>query len=186
MVQDDRLNQLTSICYPTNFVGVSVSLDSELECESMINKLAQLGYSITYDEINRFKQSSVQVGEQQLPANFPERFTQWSDDNVEHSIATHNGQRTFHEMEIISMTVPCSLSRLQPAHYSEQSITHLPHQKVYSITRKEGIPIHYFPMPDIHPLSNIYFKPFTSFLVFLPSMKLDLLLHIGCVQGDEG
>ena len=42
------------------------------------------------------------------------------------------------------------------------------------ITRNKGIPIHYFSMPDIHPLSKISFKPFTSFLVSLPSMNTRL------------
>ena len=96
-------------------------------------------------------------------------------DNVDHNIATLNGQGTFHGMGIISMTVPCSLSRLPPGHYSEQSVKCLPRQKVCSITRKEGIPIHYFSTPDIHPLSKISFKPLTSFLVSLLSMKLGLL-----------
>ena len=80
--------------------GVSVSLDSEFGCESMIKKLARLGYSITYGEINRFKQSPVQVGEQHLPESFPESITQWSGDNVDHNIATLDGQRTFHGMEL--------------------------------------------------------------------------------------
>ena len=152
----------------------------------MIDKLARLRYSITYGEINRFKQSPVQVGEQDLPESFPESFTQWSGDNVDHNIATLDGQGTFHGMEIISMTVPCSLSRLQPSHYSEQSIKRLPRQKVCSITRKEGFPIPYFFMPYIHSFSNISFKTLTSFLVSLPSMKLDLLWHIRYVQGNEG
>ena len=130
----------------------------------MINKLARLGYSITYDEINRFKQSSVQVGEQDLPESFPESFTQWSGDNVDHNIATLDGQETFHGMGIIFMTVSCSLSRLQPGHYSEQSVKRLPPQKVRSITRNNGIPIHYVSMPDIHLLSSISFKPHNSFL----------------------
>ena len=98
---------------------VGVSLDSEFECESMINKLERLGYSITYNEITRFKQSSLQVSEQDLPESFPEGFTQWSLDNIDHNIATLDGQETFHGMGIISMTVPCSLSRLPPGHYSE-------------------------------------------------------------------
>ena len=114
----------------------------------MINKLARLGYSITYDEINPFRQSSVQVGEQGLPESFPERFTQWSGDNVDHSIATLDCEETFHGMGIITMIVPCSLSRLQPGHYSEQSVKRLPRQKVCSITRNKEIPIHDFSMPD--------------------------------------
>ena len=152
----------------------------------MTNKLARLGYSITYDEINWFKQSSLQVSNQDLPESFPESFTQWSGNNVDHNIATLDGEGTFHEMGIISMTVFCSLSRLPLGHYSEQSVKRLPRQKFCSITRNKGITIHYFSMQDIHPLSKISFKPFTSFLVSLPSMKLDLLWHIGCAQGDEG
>ena len=155
--------------------GVIVSLDSEFGCESMINKLARLGYFITYGEINRFKQSPVQVGEQYRPESFPESITQWSGDIVDHNIATLYGQGTFHGMGIISTTVSCSLSTLQPGHYLEHSVKRLPRQKVCSITKKEGIPIHYFSVPDIHPLSNISFKPLASFLVSLPSMKLDLL-----------
>ena len=84
------------------------------------------------------------------------------------------------------MTISCSLSRLPPGHYSEQSVKRLPRRKAGSITKNKGIQIHYFSTPDNHPLSKISLKPLTSFLVSLPSMKLNLLWHIECVQGDEG
>ena len=58
----------------------------------------------TLNEISWFKQSSLQVDEQDLPESFPERFMQWSGDNVDHNIATLDGQGIFHGMEIISMT----------------------------------------------------------------------------------
>ena len=77
----------------------------------MINKLARLGYSITHGEINRFKRA-------RSSGEFPESITQWSGDNVDYNIATLDGQGSFRGMGIISMTVPCSLSRLQPDHYS--------------------------------------------------------------------
>ena len=69
----------------------------------MINKLARLGYFITYDEINRFKQSSLQVGEQDLPESFPESFMHRSGENVDHNIATLDSQGKLHGMGIFAL-----------------------------------------------------------------------------------
>ena len=68
--------------------------------------MAQLGFSITYDEVVRYKQSVIQSEtlESLLTEYPPDTFTQWAADNVDHNVATLDGQGTFHGMEILAIS----------------------------------------------------------------------------------
>ena len=68
----------------------------------LINELARLGFSITYDKVVRYKQSVIQSEtlENLLTEYPPDTFTQWAADNVDHNVATLDGQGTFHGMGI--------------------------------------------------------------------------------------
>ena len=63
----------------------------------IINELARLGFSITYDEVVRYKQSVIQSEtlENLLTEYPPDTFTQWAADNVHHNVATLDRQGTF-------------------------------------------------------------------------------------------
>ena len=52
--------------------------------------MSRLGFSISYDEVTRFKQSVIQSEsfENLITEYFPATFTQWVADNVDHNVAT--------------------------------------------------------------------------------------------------
>ena len=89
--------------------GLGVQLDKTFGSKWLISHLSKLGFSITPDEVLKFKQSVIQnmdvVNEQQpsevnLPA-LAQLFAQWAADNVDHNRATLSGKGTFHGMGII-------------------------------------------------------------------------------------
>jgi hypothetical protein len=75
-----------SVIKPTLF-GLGVELDRS---KWLINELSSLGFSISYDEVTRYKQSVIQSDNQDnlLTEYLPGKFTQWVVDNVDHNIMT--------------------------------------------------------------------------------------------------
>ena len=72
------------------------------------NELARLEFSVSYDEVNRYKQSAI-LGQklEDITRNpYPGHFTQWVADNVDHNLITIDGKNSFHRMEIISVSTP--------------------------------------------------------------------------------
>lgn len=69
-------------------------LDHEFGSKQLLNQLARLGFSITSEEVNRYKQSVVQTEQESLPQAYPES-------------AMLDGLGTFHGMCIISMSNAC-------------------------------------------------------------------------------
>ena len=82
----------------------------------LINELSRLGFSITYDEVSRYKQSVIQSEslENVLTEYSLGNFTQLVADNVNHNVATLDGQGTFHGMGIIVFQL------LRMVHHSPQ------------------------------------------------------------------
>ena len=76
----------------------------------LVNKLSRLGFSITYDEVNRYKQSVIQSESFNglLSEYLPGTFTQWVADNVDHNIGTLGGKGNLHGMGIIAVLTPHS------------------------------------------------------------------------------
>lgn len=69
----------------------------------------KLGFSVSYDEITRFKQNvvhSTNIEDAILSSHShsSDSFTQWIGDNVDHNIATLDGKQTFHGMGIVCVT----------------------------------------------------------------------------------
>ena len=97
-----------SIITPVLF-GLGIEMDHVFGSKWPINELARLGFSITYDEVVRYKQSVIQS---ETPENLlieypPNTFTQWVADNVDHNVAMLDGQGTFHGMRIIAVSIYC-------------------------------------------------------------------------------
>jgi hypothetical protein len=76
-----------------------------------LTMLYRLGFSVSYDEVTRYRQSVAQTEGTGLPEKSPMSFTQWSADNVDHNVATLDGLGTFHGMGIISMSVHDNIIR---------------------------------------------------------------------------
>ena len=98
-----------SVITPILF-GLGVELDHVFGSKWLINKLSRLGFSVSYDEVTRYKQSVIQSENQDnlLTEYLPGNFTQWVADNVDHNITTLDGQSTFHGMGVIAISTPNS------------------------------------------------------------------------------
>ena len=87
----------------------------------LIKQLSKLGFSVSYDEIIRFKQSSVlstAAGDVTCDP-FPGAFTQWVADNVDHNIRTRGQAMTpFHGMGSFLPLHPCLLCQLHQSYNS--------------------------------------------------------------------
>ena len=96
-----------SVITPTLF-GLGVEVDHVFGSKWLNNELFRLGFSISYDEVTRYKQSVIQSKslENLLSEYFPGTFTQWVADNVDHNVGTLDGQGTFHGMGIIAVSSP--------------------------------------------------------------------------------
>ena len=96
-----------SVIMPILF-GLGVEIDHVFGSKWLITQLSRLGFSITYDEVARYKQSVIQ-GENSdnlLAEYLPGAFTQWVADNMDHNLATLDRQGTFHGMGIIAVSTP--------------------------------------------------------------------------------
>ena len=71
----------------------------------LINELSRLRFSISYDEVNHYKQSVTENNNViDVQKDLPEdAFVQYSVENVDHNTCTKDGNRTFHGMRIISL-----------------------------------------------------------------------------------
>ena len=173
-----------SVLSPLLF-GVGVSLDHVLSSKWLLTMLSKLGYSISPDEVNRYKQSVVQTTETELPQKHPLCFTQWSADNVDHNVMTLNGLGVFHGMGIISMSVPCSspIDAINSGAFGETGIKRLARVKVLTLTSGRTIPVLHYVSPNVPPLSMLKFKPSTEnqtdITVKQSTISLDLIWHTG-------
>jgi len=95
-----------SVISPVLF-GVGISVDHVAGSKGLLQKLARLGFSISPDEVNRYKQSVTK--DDGMATSYCSGFTQWAADNVDHNVATLDGFGTFHGMGVISVCSPqCS------------------------------------------------------------------------------
>ena len=96
-----------SILCPLPF-GLGVELERSFGSKWLLNHLAKLGFTVSADEVLRFKQSAIKHSkelENHKSFRLEEAsFAQWSADNVDHNIVTLTGKGTFHGMGVISMT----------------------------------------------------------------------------------
>ena len=137
----------------------------------MINELFPLGYSISNDEVTRFKQNSIVSSnfEDVLP-KYPGSVTQWVSDNVDHNICTLDGKNTFHGMGVIAVSTTFE----QPQHTSQNSqIQRNKIMKIGIATANKVIPIkssknrqnEVYPLKSLNRLSSYISR--TCFLFLL-------------------
>ena len=93
------------LAIPAIPIGLGIEMDHMFWSKFLINKLSQLCLGISYDEVNRYKQSVIENNnvtdiQKELP---DDTFAQYATDNVEHNICFLDGKRTFHGMGITSM-----------------------------------------------------------------------------------
>ena len=83
--------------------GLGVEIDKTIASKWLVTHLSRLGLCISYDEVQRFKQSVIVHADNQNNDldSVCDAFAQWVADNVDHDINTLTGKGTFHGMGII-------------------------------------------------------------------------------------
>ena len=90
-----------------------------------------------------------------LAEYLPGAFTQWVADNVDHNLATLDGQGTFHGMGIIAVSTP-NQDQLFP---SPSRVVRRQRIKVHELVKDKGVPIVYYKGSDKKGLASLTFKP---------------------------
>ena len=163
---------------PPLLFRLSVELDHIFWSKWLINQLSRLGYSISYDEVTRFKQNSIVLAnfEYVLP-KYPGSVTQLVADNVDPNICSLDGKNTFHGMGVIAVSTPFK----QPQHtFQNSQIQRNKIMKVGIATANKGIPIKWFEESSEPGISAEKFKPLIElrFPYVVPlSTSCDLLWH---------
>ena len=93
-------------CIPPVLFGLGVEVDNIFGSKFLLNELCSLGFSVSPDEVLRYKQS---VTENESASNFiteyfPGSFTQWMADNADHNAMTIDGKGSMHAMGSICAT----------------------------------------------------------------------------------
>ena len=174
-----------SVITPILF-GVGVEMDHVFGSKWLINELAWLGFSVSYDEVMRYKQSVIQNEsiENVLADYIPGSFTQWVADNIDHNVATLDGQGTFHGMGVIAVSTP---KNNKPIITKSQMV--IRHQRIKAdelqLVKDKGVPICQYIGPYENSLASIIYKPILQlhFPYSLPSdLCSDLLWHFGWIS----
>ena len=81
--------------------GVALNIERSTGCRQLLTHFSRLGFSVSFDEVQRFKQSAIVNLEKDDDQGDSNEFKQWVADNVDHNIATLTGRDTFHGMGIV-------------------------------------------------------------------------------------
>jgi len=171
-----------SVIAPVLF-ALGVSLDHCFGSELLLKLLSRLGFCVSYDEVCRYKQSVLQQdhGQEELDS-FPDAFTQWAADNVDHNVATLDGLGTFHGMGVIAMSVQHSSGSLRSGSFGEKPVVRCKRVQVNQLIKHRGIKLHHYCAPEVSPFKQLCLKPRTdlkSLSTISPCVNLDLLWHVG-------
>ena len=146
-----------SVIAPIMF-GVGIEMDHVFGSKWLINELSRLGFSISYDEVVKYKQSVIQseTVENVLSEYIPGTFTQWVADNVDHDVVSLDGQGSFHGMGIIVVSSP---KDSVPLHTRTRLIPRLLRNTVNEAVKDKGLPIIQYTSNTKRALSSIIFQP---------------------------
>ena len=82
-------------CLPPILLGIGVDVNHVLGSRWLLDNLSRFGFSVSYDEIKRFRQSVLKNDSTQVEMD-EGVFAQWSVDNVDHNIRTLSGKGSLH------------------------------------------------------------------------------------------
>ena len=132
---------------------MGVSVDKSFGSKWLVNFLYKLGFSISKEEVLKFKQSVAEHSEDITEGNNEGTFAQWVGDNVDHNVATLTGKGTFHGMGAIEISnterkIQTRIKRLKDRILSsESSVNH------------SGFPIHYYYSSSPQESNGLVLKP---------------------------
>ena len=120
-----------SIICPVLF-GLGVQVEKSFASKWLVNHLYRLGYSISCDEVLRFKHSMVDSSESPIPSDGS--FCQWVADNADHNQVTLTNKGTFRGMGVISISTSSTVRNTPVKRIKERA-------KASSIVKNKGIHI---------------------------------------------
>ena len=167
-----------SVMCPIPF-GLGVELEKTFGSKWLLNHLAKLGFSVSADEVLRFKQSAIQHSKEHHNKALEKdngSFIQLSAENVDHNIMTLTGKGTFHGMGIISMTSSNNKSK-------RLAVVKRLKKKLPSTTFIDdiGIPVYNFLGSSARGLGKLKLKPISELMspYILPvEWNYDMLWHL--------
>lgn len=176
-----------SVITPIMF-GVGIEMDHVFGSKWLINELSHLGFSISYDEVVKYKQSVIQSEtlENILFEYIPGTFTQWVADNVDHNLVSLDGQGSFHGMGIIAISSP---KDAVPLHTRARVIPRLPRITVNEVVKDKGLTIMQYMGHAKRALSSIIYNPILHLQVpytLPPDVNSDLIWHAGWLACEAG
>ena len=141
---------------PPLLFGLGVELDNLFASKWLINELSHLGFSISYEEITRYKHSVIASEEEGIENLLNGKFTQWVGDNVDHNVRTIDGKNTFHGMGIIAVG---TRTREQEPSESARIPRLRSLLKAKNITELKNFSIKWYEPDEVCGLSKIILKP---------------------------
>jgi len=143
----------------------------------LVDELSRLGFSVSYDEVNRYKQSIVESESLNslLAEYLPGAFTQWVADNVDHNVASLDGTGSLHGMGIIAVSTP---RNNVPLYATSRVISRKPRVKVTELVKDKGVPILQYISPHVQSLASVLYKPIIEIQMpyTAPSVQSSLVL----------
>ena len=131
-------------------------MDHLYRSKFLVNTLFHWGFSISYDEIARYKQSVICASDDSFDIQaYPSHFTQWVGDNVDHNTKTLDGLNTFHGMGLIATSTPLSTSTDA---IEERPVMQLKRTSVKDVIKYCGIEINFYSPPSKPALCNVIFR----------------------------
>ena len=162
---------------PPVLFGTAVQMEHVFGSKWLLKEMSALGYSMSYDEVTRFKQNVHRHEriDDYLKDYFPGSFHQWHGDNADINVGTLDGKGTFHGMGIMISSTGKGERRSTMPTIPRRKI-----MKVGDLIRNRGIPIIPYILPLSSGLSKISFKPLTELkspYVIPNDTTFDLMWH---------
>ena len=153
-------------CISPVLLGIGIDTDHVFGSRWLVDFLSRFGFSSSYDEIRRYKQSVLKHDELEIK-QLEGGFVQWSADNVDHNVCTLSGKGSLHGMGIIcSVTTKSGRMPLQTSQLKREKI-----QRMDKCIKNKGIVIKQYLASTATGLSKVKFKD-------LSLLKLDKNLSL--------
>ena len=142
------------------------------------HRVFSIGFPLTYDEVVRYKQSVLQHNSGMLTEmdSYPQTFTQFSANNVDHNVATVDGKGTFHGMGIVAIS---TRSDNTAAEVKRIAVKRVKRRCVTDVVCNKGIAVHVRKKRGLTELSFLPLHRLMNAYVLPSLMNLDILLSSG-------
>ena len=152
---------------PPLLFGLEVETNHAIGSKTLLIELAKLGYSISYDEIKRYKQSLMK-NESTSIATAVTEFTQFVANNVDHNVCTLDGKGTLHGMGIIAYSINRQSNPKERIRRIAKII------KSEEVGKKVFIKVKWYEQPKVKALSKLELVPIDDLAAKLPANSTKL------------